>query len=131
MRTLELSAGRQYLSTMFRRVAHVLIALVIALAATMPVGAHAMPMPSALNGIAAGQPCPSCPQPPQSGHMNPDKMPVCLVLACAGPLAMLPGPVSVREQAFLRVAYLKTPPARWTDARPAPDPFPPRPIVLL
>lgn len=34
-------------------------------------------------------------------------------------------------QAFLRVAYLMAPPARWVDARPAPEPFPPRPIVLL
>lgn len=129
--TLESSACRQYLSTMLRRVTHVLIALIIAMAATMPAGVRAMPMPSAVNGMAADQPCPSCPRHPQSGHINPDKMPTCQVLACAGPLAMLPGPVSVREQAFSRVSYLKAPPARWTDAGPAPDPFPPRPIVLL
>lgn len=108
-----------------------LIALVIALAAMMPVGAPAMAMPSAVNGMAADQPCPNCPQHPQSGHMNPDKMPACQVLACAGPLAMLPPPVLAHPQALLRVAYLKAPPARWADARPAPDPFPPRPIVLL
>ena len=116
---------------MLRRVTHVLIAVVIALAATMPAGVRAMPMPSAVNGMAAHQPCPSCPQHPQSGDTNPDKMPACQILACAGSLAMLPTPVLVQEQAFLRVAYLKTPSARWTDARPAPDPFPPRPIVLL
>jgi hypothetical protein len=90
-----------------------------------------MPMPSAVNGMATDQPCPSCPQHPQSGDTNPDQMPACQILACAGPLAMLPAPVLVHKQAFLRVAYLKTPPARWTDTRPAPDPFPPKPIVLL
>jgi hypothetical protein len=116
---------------MLRRVTHVLIALIIAMAATMPAGVRAMPMPSAANGMAADQLCPSCPQHPQSGHMNPNKMPACQVLVCAGSLAMLPGSVSVHEQAFLRLAYEKMPPARWTDAGPAPDPFPPRLIVLL
>ena len=116
---------------MLRRVVHALIALVITLAATMPAGAHAMPMAMAINGMGTDQPCPSCPEHPQSGHMNPDKMPACQVLACAGPLAMLQGPAPVHEQAFSRIAYQKAPPALWTDARPAPDPFPPRPIVLL
>ena len=109
----------------------VLIALVIALATTMPVGVHAMPMPSGMNGMALHQPCPGCPQHSQTGHMNPGTMPACQVLACTGPLAMLPAPVLAHQQAFLRVAYVKSAPARWTDARPAPDPFPPRPIVLL
>lgn len=44
---------------------------------------------------------------------------------------MLSVPVLVHGQAFLRVAYVKAPPARWTDSGPAPDPFPPKPIVLL
>jgi hypothetical protein len=116
---------------MLRRVTRVLIALVIALAATMPVGVHAVPMPSALNGMAADQPCPSCPQHPRTGDTNPDKMPACQILACAGPLATLPSPVLVHEQAFFRVAYATAPPARRTEAGPAPDPFPPKPIVLL
>jgi hypothetical protein len=63
--------------------------------------------------------------------MNPDKMPACEILACAGPLAMLLTPVLAQGQAFFRVAYVKASPARWTDARPTPEPFPPRPIVLL
>jgi hypothetical protein len=126
---LESSGGRQYLSSMFRRAMQVLIALIVVLATTMPVGVHAMPMSSALDRMAGHQPCPSCPQP--TGHMNPDKMPACQILACAGPLAMLPTPVLAQEQAFFRVAYVKAPPARWTDARPAPEPFPPRPLVLL
>jgi hypothetical protein len=116
---------------MLRRITHVLIAVVIALAATMPASVHVMAMPSAVNGMAADQPCPSCPQHPQSGDTNPDKMPACQILACAGPLAMQSAPVLVHRQGFLRVVYLKTPPARWIDTGPAPDPFPPRPIVLL
>jgi hypothetical protein len=115
---------------MANRVMRALIALVIALATTLPVGTHAMPMPSALNGMAADQTCPSCPH-PQAGDMNPGNMPACQILACAGPMAMLPAPVLAHRQAFLRVAYVKVPPARWTEAGPAPEPFPPRPIVLL
>ena len=109
----------------------VLIAFVIVLAATVPVGVHAMPMPPAVSGMTADQPCPRCPSHRQSGDTNSGKMPACQILACAGPLVMLPAPVLAYQQAFLRVAYLMAPPARWADARPAPDPFPPRPIVLL
>ena len=129
--TLESGSGRQYLSRMLMRVTRVLMALIIVLAGTTPVGVHAMPMPPALNGMAADQPCPSCPQHPLTGDTNPDTMPACQILACAGPLAMLPTPVLVHGQTFSRVAYAKAPPARRTEAGPAPDPFPPRPIVLL
>jgi hypothetical protein len=54
----------------------------------MPIGVRAMPMPSAMNGMAADQPCPSCPRHPQTGDVNPDKMPGCqMILACAGLLS--------------------------------------------
>ncbi len=128
---LDSSASRQYLFIMLTRVMRMVMAFIVALAATMPVGVHAMPMPSALNGMAAQQPCPSCPQHPLTGHMNPGAMPACQILVCAGPLAMLPAPVLAHGKAFLWVAYVKAAPARWTDAVPAPEPFPPRPIVLL
>ena len=116
---------------MFSRVTRVLMALVIALATTMPISVHAMSMPCAANGTAAHNPCPSCPQHPSTGDMNPDKMPACQILVCAGPLAMLPTPVMAYEHAFFPVAYVTAPPVHWNDAGPAPDPFPPRPIVLL
>ena len=116
---------------MLSRVTRVLIALVIALAATMPIGAHAMPMPSAVNGTAAHNPCPRCPQHPSTGDTNPDKMPACQILACVGPLAVPATPGLTHEHAFFLVAYVTAPPVRWNDAGPAPDPFPPRPIVLL
>jgi hypothetical protein len=116
---------------MFSRVTRVLIAVIIAIAATIPIGVHAMPMPSAMNGMAADQPCPSCPQHPLTGDTNPGRMPVCQILACAGPLAMLPTSVLAHGQVFFLVAYATAPPARWTDGGPAPEPFPPKPIVLL
>jgi hypothetical protein len=103
------------------------MALIVALAATMPVGLHAMPMQSAVNGMAADEPCSSCPLQPQTG---PAHMPACQIPACAGSLAILSVPVWVPE-AFLRVAYAKGPPTRRPGAGPAPDPFPPRSFVLL
>jgi hypothetical protein len=63
--------------------------------------------------------------------MNPDKMPACQILACAGPLAMLPTPVVAHGPDLFPVAYVAAAAARWTDARPAPDPFPPKPIALV
>ncbi len=116
---------------MFRRVMCGLIAFVVTLA-TLPIGARAMPMPSTSGGMLMDQPCQNCPQPDQTGNTTPDKMPpVCQALACAGMLAMLPEPARVPERVQFRVLYSPVPSARWAAAAPAPDPFPPRPIVLL
>ena len=116
---------------MLRRVTHVLIAFILALAVTMSVGVRAMPMPTAPGGMAGDQPCQNCPQPDPAGTMNPDKMPACQALACTGALAMLPAPMLAHGRVQFRVAYLLAPPTRWADTAPAPDPFPPRAIVLL
>ena len=116
---------------MLGRVLRVLMALIVALAATMPGGLHAMPMQSAVNGMAADEPCSSCPPQPQTGHLNPAHMPACEIPSCAGALAILPVPAWVPGQAFLRVAHVKGPPTRRPGAGPAPDPFPPRSFVLL
>ena len=127
---LESSMRRQYLSAMFRQVLHVLMAVVVALAATLPVSVNAMPTRSAVNGMASDQPCSSCPQHRQTGHINPLQVPPCQILACAGPLAMLAAPASVHEPAFLRVVYGAAPLTRHPKTGPSPDPFPPKPIVL-
>jgi hypothetical protein len=113
---------------MFRRTISTLVALVVVLATAMPGGLYAMPMPP--SGMDADQPCQNCPQPDQSGNTNPDKMPVCQVLMCVGAMAVLPTPTMAQARAEFRVAYAQAPAARWTEAAPAPDPFPPRPIVL-
>lgn len=117
---------------MLRRLTRVLIALLVALAATMPIGARAMPMPMppAAGGVDAGQPCQNCPQPHQPGSMDPGKMPACQVLACTGALATLPVPALMHERVQFKVAYGQPTPARWDGAAPAPDPFPPRPVAL-
>ena len=116
---------------MLRRVTRVLITFVVALAVTMPVGVRAMPMPMAPGGMATDQPCQNCPQPDQTGNMNPDKMPACQALTCTGVLAVLPTPTLVPGHIQFRVVYLQIPPVRWAKAVPAPDPFPPKPIALL
>jgi hypothetical protein len=118
--------------SVYRRVTCVLIALVVALATTVPLGAWAMPMPPASGVMTVGQPCQNCPQPDQTGNIIPDKMPpACQTLACSGVLATLLTPALVPERVQFKVAYAPVPSARWAEAAPAPDPFPPRPIVLL
>jgi hypothetical protein len=116
---------------MLRRATRVLIAFLVALAVTMPAGARAMPMPAMSDGVAADQPCQKCPQPDQTGNTTPDKMPACQAFVCASALATLPAPALVPGRIQFRIAYALARPARWADTAPAPDPFPPRPIVLL
>jgi hypothetical protein len=116
---------------MLRRATRVLIAFVVALAVTMRIGVRAMPMTTAPDGTATEQPCQNCPQPDQTGNMNPDKMPACQALTCISVLAVLPTPTLVHGHILFRVVYLQISPARWAEAVPAPDPFPPRPIALF
>ena len=111
---------------MLRRLAHVLLAFMIAAAATLPVGVRAMPMAASMSGAAMPHHCPSCPT-----GTTPDKMPACPILACSGAVAMLPTSVVLPERVLPRAVYLMAPPARWTAASPAPNPFPPRPIALI
>jgi hypothetical protein len=113
------------------RVIRMVIAVVVALAVTMPVGARAKPMPAAdMNGKTIEQPCQNCPQPDQTGGTTPDKMPACQMFACVGSAVLLPAVAIAPGRVHFRVAYLGTPPAHWTQAAPAPDPFPPKSIVL-
>ncbi len=113
---------------MTRRLAHLLIAFIMAVAAAMPASAYAMPMPSDATGMAVQQPCPRCSH-DRTGS-NPDKMPACQVLACAGLVAVLPTPAQMVGYGVLRVAYVRAVPSRWTEAVPGLDPFPPRAVVL-
>ncbi|MDQ2801467.1 MAG: hypothetical protein M3Y41_01805 [Pseudomonadota bacterium] len=112
---------------MLRRLAHVLFAFVFALAA-LPISVRAMPMPSGMTGTAIQQHCPSCPHHPGT---NPDEIPACQALACAGAVATLPAPVLLPGRVFLPAAYLVALTVRWTGAQPAPDPLPPRSIALV
>ena len=120
---------------MLRRLALVLMVVVFTQAVMVPGGARATVMPVGTTGqttLAQTMPasCGEC-LPPTHPGTNPDRMPVCHSLACAGPAAVLPTPAVVPARTRLRVAYRLPSPVRWTAASPAPDPLPPRPIVLV
>ena len=105
---------------------HVLLAVVVALATTLSVGARAMPMAMGMTATAMHKDCPNCPDPPRTGG-NPDKMLACQV--CVGMTAMLPSPAMLPGRVLPPATYLMVLPVRWTGAPPAPDPFPPRPVA--
>lgn len=117
---------------MAKSVARMLLAVVVALAIAMPVTVRAMPMAMSTDnmaGMAGDQPCQKCPQEPH-GNTAPDKMPGCPALACITAPAVLPVPALVHERIATRASHIWPPAARLAGADPAPDPFPPRPIVL-
>jgi hypothetical protein len=114
---------------MLRRLARVLIAFIVAFAATMPAGARAISVAAAPMGPAIHHGCQTCPH-DQTGS-NPGKMPACQALACASAVAVLPVPALLPGRILLSADYLAALPVRWTAAPPKPDPFPPRSIVLI
>lgn len=128
-----MTPGWRYLFAMAKSVVRALLVLIVALAVAMPVGVRAMPMAMSgdhMAGMAGDQPCQSCPDQHQSGSTAPDKMPTCPVLACISAPAVLPMPALLPGRVALRADYIWSPAARLAGADLAPDPFPPRPIVL-
>jgi hypothetical protein len=115
---------------MLRRLTHLLLALVVALATTMSMSARAMPMSADMTRMTVERHCPNCPHERRTGT-NPDQMPACQVLACAGAVAILTTPALLPVRVLLRTAYPAALPVRWAVAPLAPDPFPPRPIALV
>jgi hypothetical protein len=118
---------------MVKSVARMLLALIVAFAVTVPVSVRAMPMAMSADnmaGMAGDQPCEKCPQQQQHGNTAPDKMPGCPTLACISAPAVLPMPALLQERVAVRVGHVWSPDAQLAGADPAPDPFPPRPIVL-
>jgi hypothetical protein len=115
---------------MVRRLTHLLLALLVALATTMSVSARAMPMSANMAGMAVERHCPNSPHERHTGT-SPDQMPACQVLACAGAVAILTTPALLPVRVLLRTAYPTALSVRWAAAPSAPDPFPPRPIVLV
>lgn len=136
-RWLARRAVRQYLLDVLRSVAQVLIALIVAFAVATPAGARVMPMigagmPMSMGMMekAADQPCQNCPD-HQSGSTTPDKMPGCPALACIATPAVIASPALLPERVSYRTEYAWSVTALLAGADPAPDPFPPRPVVLL
>ena len=118
---------------MAKSIARALLVLIVALAVAMPIDVRAMPMAMSgdhMAGMAGDQPCQNCPDQHQSGSTAPEKMPVCPALACISAPAVLPVPAALPGRIALRADYVWPPVARLAGADPAPDPFPPRPIVL-
>lgn len=107
-----------------------LIAFLVALGLTMPAGVRAMPMPATMIGMAmtVDQPCQRCPQP---GSTTPGKVPACQAMACISVPAVLPSPVLLPARVLFGPTYASPLTAGMAGAEPTPDPFPPRPIILL
>jgi hypothetical protein len=115
---------------MLRRLTGVLVAVIIAIAATMPGGARAMTMQGGPMQAGASQPCQQCPDDPMPAPMS-SKMALCQMVVCAGPFLVQPTVISTDHPVAHRIAYPARRPARLAGATPVPDPFPPRPVVLL
>ena len=118
---------------MAKSVARMLLAFIVAFAVAMPVSVRAMPMTMSggnMAGMGGDQPCQKCPEQQQSGSTAPAKMPACPALACIAAPAVLPMPAQLPDRVAFRANYVWPPATRLAGAHPAPDPFPPRPIVL-
>jgi hypothetical protein len=120
---------------MLRPVARMLIALAVALAVAMPAGATMLPMSGKAMSMAADmiensvdQPCQNCPGPHQQGGM--EKMPGCPAFTCTVVPAVLPGALLITDRVAVKAGYLRPVAAYLAGADPAPDPFPPRPVVI-
>ncbi len=117
---------------MAKLAARAFLLLIVAFAVTMPVSVRAMPMAVSwdhMTGMAGDQPCQNCPQPQQHGSTAFDKMPACPVLACISAPAVLPIPAAFPRGIALPADYVWPLGVRLAAVDPAPDPFPPRPIV--
>lgn len=122
-----------YFPVMAKSVARALIVLIVTLAVAMPVSVRAMAMSMSgdhMAGMAGDQPCQNCPESEQRGSTTPNKMLACPALACISAPAVLPMTALLPGRIALRDDYIWPPAARLAGADPAPDPFPPRPIVL-
>lgn len=122
---------------MLRSVTRVLIALVVAFAVAMPAGARVMPMVGVGMPISTGmmekatdQRCQNCPE-HQSGSTAPEKMSGCPALACIAAPAVVPSPTPPPGRISFQMECTWPVMALLAGADPAPDPFPPRPVVLL
>lgn len=123
---------QRYLADMAKLVVHALIFMTV-FALAMPMSVRAMPMAMSgdnMAGMTGDQPCQNCPGPQQHGNPAPDKMSTCPALACITAPAVLPMPALLPGRSALGADSVWPPTARLAGANLAPDPFPPRPIVL-
>jgi hypothetical protein len=124
---------QRYLPAMAKSVARMFLALIVAFAVAMPVSVRAIPMPTSggnMAGMGSEQPCQKCPAQYRTGSTAPGKMLACHAVICIATPAVLPLPTQLPGRVALRADYVRPLTARLAGADPAPDPFPPRPIVL-
>ena len=110
---------------MVRRLLRTLIAVVAALAIALPGSLQAAPIHAGMMGMDGGQPCQNCP------HDSAGKMPACQAATCISAPAVVPVSPQVPRGVFLQTTHAGHVLARRTGIDPAPDPFPPRPLVFL
>ena len=108
-------------------VARILMAVVVVLATAAPASVSTMTMPLATG--AADQGCDLCPHQPMNGGTSDQRLP-CSLLACPSPIIALPATALLYVPAFARIEYVVGPPAHNAGVTRAPDPVPPRPILL-
>ena len=118
-----------------RRLAPVLVAFLVALAAMLPAAGRAMPMQmgpmtAGMAGAGLHQDCAGCPRAPRTGTA-PDRMQACQIVACAGVVAVLPAPAWLPSRVLTGTAHARPSARAWAGAQPAPDPFPPRSLALV
>jgi hypothetical protein len=121
------------LSVMLKFVTRVLLAFIVAIAVAMPVSVRVVPMAMSADnmaGMAGNQPCHECARLQKQGGTAPDKMPSCATPVCITAPAVLPVPALLPVRISVRADHIWPPDARLVGADRAPDPFPPRPIVL-
>lgn len=116
---------------MLRRLLLVLTAVALVLATALPGTAQAMPMTGgATIAEGPGQPCDDCPTKAPASDSGSKMMP-CGALACAGAVLALPAPAVLGVPVAVAVEYGVGVPSPPRSRALAPDPFPPRPALLV
>jgi hypothetical protein len=116
-----------------RRLLLVLTALAFVLATALPGTASAMPMTpggSVMAGDFGHQPCGDCPTKVPASDSGTKMMP-CSALACSGAVVGLPAPTVLGEPIAVALEYTARVPTSHRGRTLPPDPFPPRPSLLV
>jgi hypothetical protein len=111
-----------------RQILLLLTAVAFMLATVLPASVIAMPMPNDAMTGGAGKLCTDCPD--KTPLKDGNKM-GCGALACAGVAIALPARQPPFLLSFAAIGYSQGPLLSRPGAPPAPDPFPPRPTVLV
>ena len=116
--------------SVFKRLMLVLTAAALVLATALPSSVSAMQMRAGTAMMGGMEnPCSDCPDKAPASN-DPGKM-ACGALACTGIAIALPARQAPYLLAFGKLVYSPSPVLEAVGTSPAPDPFPPRPTVLV